>query len=238
MDVLKDLTGSAVKVYLAMRGLTDGYLPFSASIAHLVHLTGLTHSTVVYARLELVAKHVVKESFPPGYYAFVQHPVAVSDASRGDLDTRTNYKRGSRKGRGGRAPARDVAESDRAAARLEVEGRRSAVKRACAVLRIPETGRYVQMGMRKLHGLARDGFTADDALLVARYCREEYDKGDRFKKRLNLLYIWSAGEFSPLLAAARTTPSHERVLSNISDPDTRRAWHEDYLRRVKERGLD
>lgn len=237
MDLLKRASGNAIKIYLAMRGLSDGEKPFSASQMLLCHLTDLNHNTVVTARAELVRLGLVREAFPPGYYTLCKTADQILVTSRGGY---TNTEPSSvmlpaKVKRVRKSPARGDRKLVEGA--VSKEARRMAVKEACRVLRIPETGRYVQMAMRKLYGLLLDGFTVEDAVFVAKYCRAEYDEGDRFKKRLNLLYIWSAGEFSPILTAARTTPSHRKELSNIADPDTRREWSDDYQRRVKERGL-
>ncbi len=263
VDLLKDLSGSAVKVYLALRGLTSGYQPFAASLTHIQRLTGLTHETVSNARKELIQLFLLKESFPPGYYAFIPQPVGKSDhllkesfssdyrASiprlvgksdpfREGLSLIPKHKQNillPKNKRKRKTLAKGVGKSAWEEIRLGIEARRLAVKKACAILGIPESGRFVQAGMRKLYGLQQDGFTIDDALAVVQYCRAESLAGDRFKRRLNLIYIWSVREFSPLLSAARTPFTSRRGCSDIADPEARREWHEDYQRRVKEKGL-
>jgi len=237
VDLLR-ASPTAVKVYLALQRLANGDHPVAAPMALIEKLTCLSHSTVQDAYTELAGMGLLVKLFPPGYYAVKPYSVQKLDTSYGVVRPHTHipaaWSRASAKTRSTSKPSRGVQKLDHGVSLTE---RRVAVKDACRILRVPETGRFVQMSMRKLYGLIKDGFSVSDALEVARYCRAEYDRGDRFKARLNLLHIWSAGQFSPLLAAARTTPAYSREFrSNLSQDEEERR-EADYQRRIREKGL-
>ena len=117
-----------------------------------------------------------------------------------------------------------------------LEDRRMVVKSACHVLGVAETSDYVRLAMEKLTRLLQAGSTIDEALEVARYARAAYDAGDRFKPYLNLLHVWSAGKFPPLLAAARLPASGKEYRVGAPGP-ARDQWDATYLEKLKSRGL-
>mgnify|MGYP001576702862 FL=1 len=229
---------AAVKTYVALEKLDREsgrpFAAFAASILTLSSLTGLSHPTVVRARQELVAMRLVEEAGTSGYYRLPPvKKVATPKGSRSfSLNTQVIPLIKGRKKK-----TSPLAAGDKNLNGLSVEDRRLAVKAACKALGVPETGGYVQMAMKKLYRLLRDGVAVEDAILVARFCRQNYDAGDRFLRRINLLYIWSVGEFPVLLAAARE-PAPPRGEYRVTAPGAARdEWDEAHAAKLRERGL-
>ena len=115
--------------------------------------------------------------------------------------------------------------------------KRLCVSQALRILRVRDGGKFSQIILGQLTKLVESGASLAEALSVARWARETYDGGDRFRPLLDPMYLWSVMKFPVLLAALQTAPTPREGLSNIDDPDTRREWHEDYLRRLREKGL-
>jgi hypothetical protein len=120
---------------------------------------------------------------------------------------------------------------------VTLEDRRACVREACKILRVAETAGYVALAMGKLARLLKDDVTVVEALEVVRYARTEYDAGDRFKQFLSLVYVWSVRNFTPLQAAARTTPSAQKEYSVMKPGPERDDWHEGYREKLRKRGL-
>lgn len=249
--VLLRLTPTTVKVYLAccyLRNKFGAGETFAATSTALQELTGLSQPTVVQARHELIHVKLLREAHPSGHYEvdlrpaqlFCGHLILGEESKGSDLKPQLPHTATSKLAPLGiTSPKRfkhrtAVVKGGKVFGGLTIEDRRELVSKACVILGSPRTGRYVQMAMKKLSGLLRDGFTADDAIEVARYARARYDGGDRFMPNLNLLYVWSAGHFTPLLTAARTTPFHEKQFS-VLDPEAAQRFEQDYQRRVRER---
>ena len=205
---------------------------FSASLTRLVPITGLSHPTVGAARRELERRGLV-ESYGEGVYAL---PIKRFYASIPEGDKRKSL-RGRKKGKGERRGVRAIKSL---AGGLTHTERILVTKEAFRILRAKYSpGKYGQLVRARLTRLLRDGFTREEALAVVTWARGKFDEGDRFSGFVDLMYLWSLTKFPGLLNAAQTPALASRgELSNIVDPDTRKAWHDDYDRRVKERGLD
>jgi hypothetical protein len=71
----------------------------------------------------------------------------------------------------------------------------------------------------KLTRLMMAGYTADQALSVARWARAEWDSGrSRFVPLLDIGYLWSVAKFPSFLAAARTTLPTSAPVEDV-EPD-------------------
>lgn len=241
--VFRMLSPSAVKILVALERLSAGAETFAASASAVEELTGLSHPTVVYARQELIEKKIVETAHPAGYYRILvgARPVKKVNTSipEGNMCVApvvnnapvVSARAKVRLGR--KVPGVSGVKSFNG---VSLESRREVVTQACKIIGAAPTGRFVQMAMRSLSGLLKDGFSPEDALDVVRFARAKYDGGDRFVKLLNLMYLWSVREFTGLLTAARTTPAGGRKFSVLGD-DEAHAFSEDYQRRVRERGL-
>lgn len=248
--VLLRLSPSTLKVYLAFvvcarRG--EPGMPFAAPNPTLQSLTQLSPPTVLMAKQELIGAKLVTSAKPLGYFTMDLEPIKIFELSSREartsleaLDLGTSPK--SSKARAARAALDGDSfrsSSGRGPKKFKsatfkgttLEDRREVAVRACKTLGVAPTGRLVQMAMRKLYALLRDGFTVDDALAVARFSRDEYNRGDRWKNRLNVLYIWSGGAFPALVAAMRAPAAQPKGLApSGSDQD----WRDDLRRRALE----
>jgi hypothetical protein len=257
------LTPHALKLYAVMRGaLAKSYAPFAASVVTLVDLTGFSERTVRKTRKVLLAMNLVSESPSPGYFligplldvyrpcssyppktppAPAQEPPAQSTAllSRRESDTvsmnssviddlNQNLQSGtktllsSRKG--------EVAGISR-------EGRRETVGKVLGILGQPKSPYYVQDGMKNLHRILTEGHTVEEAVSVVRWCRKEYEQGDRFKSLLDLGHVWSRWKFGVYLGAMKVPVNSRKPYSIMTSGPEKDAWHDDYLRKLKARGI-
>jgi hypothetical protein len=208
---------------------------FSASLSQLAPSTNLSYPTISQARLELVRKNAIV-SYGEGVYAVPLKKVATPlplESKRLSSRVGPRERARSREEKGVRA-------YKNLAGGLTHTERRTVVKDALRVLRVKDNGgKYGQLVRARLTRLLTDGHTVAEVMAVVSWARGKYDEGDRFQSLVDPMYLLSVSKFPALLAAAQTRPSpRSRELSNIDDPDTRKAWHEDYLRRVRERGLD
>jgi hypothetical protein len=247
LEILRDITPSACKVYAALLYLGRTGKPVEVAYSELMGLTNQSFPTVLDCVKELIARGLVGQDpekrylVPTGIIKFNKlsenscknnfyNPVGVTNLHP-RIMKRMKGKRGG--GSGGRGDFKEDTVNG-----ITFEERRAVTIQAASILGAPRGDlKYTSVAQAKLYRILKGGFTTADALEVVRYCRAEYDRGDRFKKLINLIYVWSATQFTALLTAARTTPAHGKAYSTIDDPEARRKWSEDYQRRVRERGL-
>jgi predicted transcriptional regulator len=106
---------------------------------------------------------------------------------------------------------------------LSTQAVQALTEQVCEILgHTPE--RIFRETRRKISRLVRLKVTPTEILTVARFCRREFDRGNRFAPLLNVDHIFTPTVFTAYLAAAQATPMETDDF--VPDPDAARGASE------------